>query len=111
MPLALCRYFCVISRQSWSSGRIRKGRVRGTARAEFAVGPGRPRALTAAPGSMSRERGGSEACGNEERPPHNFCVYLIGVRAVQAILSVEIWPLSYGYYRLDGSRSPCRPEL
>ena len=48
-----CRCFCVISRQSWSSGRIRGDRVRGAASKGAWRGPGRPRALTAAPGSRA----------------------------------------------------------
>ena len=35
-----CRCFCVISRQSWSSGRIRGDRVRGAASTELGVDRG-----------------------------------------------------------------------
>jgi len=45
---------------------------------------------------VSRERGGSEECGNDERPPRHFCVDLIGARAVQAVLLDETRPYLAG---------------
>ena len=48
-----CTYFGVISRQSWSNGRIRGHRVRGAASAEFGAGSGRPGPVDGCPGSRA----------------------------------------------------------